>query len=94
MFHDVIAMIGTNPAVMLVKEHILDTTKYVFFSKYIFFFEFYKLLNWSCCIYVYQEGFERKAEEFFCFVFWWKVVKLGMFDSKCHKYKIKLLNGV
>ena len=27
MFHDVIAMIGTNPAVMLVKEHILDTTK-------------------------------------------------------------------
>ena len=37
MFHDVIAMIGTNPAVMLVKENILDTTKYVFFSKYIFF---------------------------------------------------------
>ena len=27
MFHDVIAMIGTNPAIMLVKEHILDTTK-------------------------------------------------------------------
>ena len=26
MFHDVIAMIGTNPAVMLVKEHLMDTT--------------------------------------------------------------------
>merc|ERR1711971_1340848 len=26
MFHDVIAMIGTNPAIMLVKEHIVDTT--------------------------------------------------------------------
>ena len=30
LFHDVVAMIGTNPAIMLVKEHLLDTTKYVF----------------------------------------------------------------
>ena len=27
LFYDVVAMIGTNPAIMLVKERILDTTK-------------------------------------------------------------------
>ena len=27
LFYDVVAMIGTNPAVMLVKERLLDTTK-------------------------------------------------------------------
>ena len=40
MFHDVIAMIGTNPAIMLVKEHIVDTTMYEFYFSipiYIFF---------------------------------------------------------
>ena len=41
MFHDVIAMIGTNPAIMLVKEHIVDTTMYEFyFSIPIYFFQF------------------------------------------------------
>ena len=30
LFYDVVAMIGTNPAIMLVKERLLDTTKYVF----------------------------------------------------------------
>ena len=30
LFNDVVAMIGTNPAIMLVKERLLDTTKYVF----------------------------------------------------------------
>ena len=29
LFYDVVAMIGTNPAIMLVKERLLDTTKYV-----------------------------------------------------------------
>ena len=32
LFYDVVAMIGTNPAIMLVKERLLDTTKYVFKS--------------------------------------------------------------
>ena len=50
MFHDVIAMIGTNPAIMLVKENILDTTKYAFFLD-TFFFYFYKLLNESYLLY-------------------------------------------
>ena len=27
LFYDVVAMIGTNPAIMLVKERLLDTTK-------------------------------------------------------------------
>jgi len=27
LFYDVVAMIGTNPAIMMVKEHLLDTTK-------------------------------------------------------------------
>ena len=29
LFYDVVAMIGTNPAIMLVKERIVDTTLYV-----------------------------------------------------------------
>ena len=28
LFYDVVAMIGTNPAIMLVKERIVDTTRY------------------------------------------------------------------
>ena len=32
LFYDVVAMIGTNPAVMLVKERLLDATKYVKFD--------------------------------------------------------------
>ena len=32
LFYDVVAMIGTNPAVMLVKERLLDATKYVKFE--------------------------------------------------------------
>ena len=27
LFYDVVAMIGTNPAIMFVKERLLDTTK-------------------------------------------------------------------